>query len=72
MTFIIIYLFMLLIITNYFITEKLIFNISLIKIRNNTILLHNDDAIDDISMIEKIINFFKEIMYLLRFFLIKN
>jgi len=72
MTFIIIYLFMLLIITNCFITEKLIFNISLIKIRNNTILLHNDDVIDDISMIEKIINIFKEIMYLLRFFLIKN
>jgi len=68
MTFIIIYLFMLLIITNCFITEKLIFNISLIKIRNNTILLHNDDVIDDISMIEKIINIFKEIMYLLIFF----
>jgi hypothetical protein len=64
MTFIIIYLFMLLIITNYFITEKLIFNISLIKIRNNTILLHNDDAIDDISMIEKIINIFTQKMYL--------
>jgi len=61
MTFIIIYLFLFLFITNYFIIEKIIFNISLIKIRNDIILLHNDDVIDDISMIEKI-------MYLSRIF----
>jgi hypothetical protein len=67
MTFIIINLFRLLIITNYFIIVKLIINISLIQIKNTIILLHNDDAIDDISMIEKIINIFKEIMYLLIF-----
>jgi len=62
MTFIIDELIILLIITNYLIFEILIFSISLIK----TILLHNDDVIDDISMIEKIIHIFKEIMYLLK------
>jgi len=64
---IIVYLFIY--ITNYFIIEKLIFNISLIKILNNIILLHNDDVVDNINMIEKTINILKEIMYLLK---IKN
>jgi len=37
-----------------------------IKIKIKIILLQNDDVVGDISMIEKIINIFKEIMYLLK------
>jgi len=61
---IIVYLFIY--ITNYFIIEKLIFNISLIKFLNNIILLHSDDVVDNINMIEKRINILKETMYLLK------